>query len=99
MKNTNEQLIAEIERLLVEIGRLLAESKKQTASDFVVSDTVWIDCTETPDSPRDVCIRFSDGFENRGWRSVKGWFEYDEDGSYYAPVSEDKKVVAWRELK
>ena len=53
---TNKQLIAEIKQLL-------AESKKQTASDFVASDTVWIDCQETPDSPRDVCIRFSDGLE------------------------------------
>ena len=89
---TNEQLIAEIERLLDEL-------KEQTKPGAITSDTVWIDCQETPDSPRDVCIRFSDGFEARGWASVKGWFEYDEDGRYYAPVSQDNKVVAWRELK
>lgn len=90
---TNEKLIAEIERLLVEL-------KEQTDRDALTSDTVWIDCQETPDSPRDVCIRFSDGSERRGWASVPGkWFEYDEDGSYYALVPEDKKVVSWRELK
>ena len=90
---TNKQLIAEIKQLL-------AESKKQTASDFVASDTVWIDCQETPDSPRDVCIRFSDGLEQRGWwSSVSGWFEYDKNESYYAIVPAHKKVVAWKEQK
>ena len=90
---TNEQLIAEIERLLDEL-------KEQTKPGAITSDTVWIDCQETPDSPRDVCIRFSDGSERRGWASVPGkWFEYDEDGSYYAIVPKNKEVVAWRKLR